>query len=119
MPADCGGRPGGPGACDEGAAGVGMAGCGDRAVVAMVACGGCRGREAEITHQLAGRVEARKVRAATMVTATGHGTPRRAWSASTTGRRHQVCPWSWRACASRARRALWSVTARTYAWKTM
>ena len=61
MPADCGGIPGGPGACDEGAAGVGLAGCGERAVVAMVACGVCRGREAEITHQLAGRIEVREV----------------------------------------------------------
>ena len=34
----------------------------------------------------------RSPRAATVVTATVHGTPRRAWSASTTGASRQVCP---------------------------
>jgi hypothetical protein len=52
-------------------------------------------------------------------TATGHGTPRKACSASPTGYKRQACPCSWRSCSSRWRRAVCSCTAWTYACKTM
>jgi hypothetical protein len=57
--------------------------------------------------------------AATVVTAPGHGTPRRAWRASTTGCTRQEVPGSWRSCASRWRRAVCAVTARPSSWKTI
>jgi hypothetical protein len=57
--------------------------------------------------------------AATGGTATVHGTPRRACSASTTGLRRQDWPCSWRACSRRCSRSVCSLTARTYAWNTM
>jgi hypothetical protein len=40
---------------------VAVAGLGDRSLAAMVAGGVCRGREAEIPHQLAGRIDPREV----------------------------------------------------------
>jgi hypothetical protein len=61
----------------------------------------------------------RSPRAATVVTATVHCTPRRAWSAATTGGTRQGVPCAWRSCARRCRRSVGSLTARTYAWHTM
>jgi len=57
--------------------------------------------------------------AATVVTATGHWTPRQAWSASTTGWTRQGVPWSRRACASRGTRAVGAVTVWTSACTTI
>jgi hypothetical protein len=57
--------------------------------------------------------------AATVVTAPVHGTPRRAWRASTTGRQRPEGTWAWHAGSRRWRRALGSVTARTSAWQTI
>ena len=57
--------------------------------------------------------------AATMVTATVHGTPRRAWRASTTGCKRHVVTCSRRAWSRRPRRSVCSVTVRTYACKTI
>src|SRR5215510_13379747 len=45
----------------------------------------------------------RSPRSATMVTATGNWTPRRAWSASTIGRKRQSCTRSWSAVGPRRR----------------
>jgi len=56
---------------------------------------------------------------ATRVTATVHGTPRRASRASTTGGSRQAWTCSCRACPRRWSRSVCSWTARTYAWKTM
>jgi hypothetical protein len=52
-----------------------------------------------------GSKRGRSPSAATVGTATVHGTPRRAWRASITGAKCQVCPCSWRARASRPSRA--------------
>lgn len=59
--ADVGRIPVGPSAFDQGAARVGVAGLGERSLAAMVSRGGLQGREAEITPQLAGRIEPREV----------------------------------------------------------
>jgi hypothetical protein len=67
---------------------------------------------------LGGSQRVRAPSAATVVPATVHGTPRRAWSASTTGPSRQAVPGAWRACASRSSRAGWSVPARRSAWQT-
>jgi hypothetical protein len=61
----------------------------------------------------------RSPRAATRVTAPGHGTPRRAWRASTPGCKRQDCTGAWRAGARRWRRSGWSFTARTSAGPTI
>jgi hypothetical protein len=53
--------------------------------------------------------------AALMMIATGHGTPRRAWRASTTGGKRHLLTWSWRACARRWSLSACSFTTRTYA----
>jgi hypothetical protein len=50
--------PGGPGPCDEGAARMGLAGCGACSLVPMVSRGVCRGCEAEVAHQLCGLIDA-------------------------------------------------------------
>ena len=51
----------------------------------------------------------RSPRSATVVTAPVHGTPRRAWRASTPGAKRPVCTGSWRACARRRQRSGWAV----------
>ena len=61
-----------------------------RAPVAYAA--GVKPRECMSCLGVANRV--RSPRAAPVVTATVHGTPRRAWSAATTGASRQVCTWS-------------------------
>jgi hypothetical protein len=61
MPADFGRIPVGPGAFDQGTAGVRVAGLGDRSLAAVVSRGVFRGRQTEVAHQLAGLVEAREV----------------------------------------------------------
>jgi hypothetical protein len=61
----------------------------------------------------------RSPRAATGVTAPVHGTSRTAWRASTTGARRHGCTGALRACSRRARRAVWSLTARLYSWNTI
>jgi hypothetical protein len=58
---DLGGIAVSPGTFAEGPARVGMAGFGDRALVAMVSRGIFCGCQAEVTHPLAGRVETGKV----------------------------------------------------------
>ena len=86
----------GPRACDQGTAGMrvaGMrvAGMRDAALATPCTTGGCRRRQAQVTHEQAGvSTRVRSPRAATRVTATVHGPPRRAWRASTTGARRQV-----------------------------
>ena len=60
----------------------------------------------------------RSPRAATVVTATGHCTPRRAWSAATSGPSRQAVTGAWRSWASRWSRSGGSVTARTSAGQT-
>lgn len=57
--------------------------------------------------------------AAPMVRATGQGTPRRACRASPPGCKRHAGTCSWSAGSSRWRRAVCTVTARTYACKTM
>jgi hypothetical protein len=61
----------------------------------------------------------RSPHAAPVVTATVHWPPRKAWSASTTGWKRQVCPCSWSARARRPRRSVCSVTVWTSACQTM
>ena len=60
--------------------------------------------------QSKGPQRVRSPSAATVVTATVHGTPRQAWSASTTGCKRQVCTCSRSACSRRGKRAVCSVT---------
>ena len=57
--------------------------------------------------------------AATMGTATVHGTSRRACSASTTGWKRQEGTGAWSACSRRCSRCVCALTARTYSGKTM
>jgi hypothetical protein len=57
--------------------------------------------------------------AATIVTATGHCTPRSACGASATGGKRHDCTCSWRTWSRRWRRVVCSVTARTYSCKTL
>jgi hypothetical protein len=75
-------------------------------------------RPREFMRCLGGSKRGRSPRAALGVTATVHGTPRRACNASTTGQSRQVGPCARRSWSRRWRRAVWAVTARTESWKT-
>ena len=110
----------GPGPCDQGSTGRALTrvGAGTWAAVRTGAeAAGIRPKPCSRGRGVSPRV--RSPRSATGVTATGHGTPRRAWSASTTGESRQAWTWSWRAGVRRARRAVWSVTARPDACQPM
>jgi len=93
----------------------------------VMAPGGRRAPEAssagtQPTHGLRSRGLAkrgRSPRSATRVTATVHGTPRRACRAATTAGTRQAGTCACSAGASRGRRAGWACTARTYACQTM
>jgi hypothetical protein len=76
-------------------------------------------RPTDVMRSLGVSTRVRSPSSATVVTATVHWTPRRAWRASTTGWRRQALTRSWRAYSRRRRRSVCSVTARTYACKTM
>ena len=103
------GRARGPGAFDQSLAGMGVTGCGHRPLPASLALGYSEGiRPRHVMRALGVSKRVRSPMAATMVTATVHWTPRRAWSASTTGcKRHDVT-WAWRACSRRWSRAVCS-----------
>jgi hypothetical protein len=61
MPTDCGRIPGGPGPCDQGTPGMGMARLGHTALLTPRPTGICRGRAAKIMPELSGVLEARQV----------------------------------------------------------
>jgi hypothetical protein len=60
----------------------------------------------------------RSPRAATLMTAPVHGTPRHAWRAATTGLKCPEVTCSWSACARRAKRSVCALTARLSSGKT-
>ena len=68
---------------------------------------------------LGGSKRVKSPMAATMVTATGKGTPRRAWRALPTGCKRPTCPWAGSACSRRWRRSVASGMARTSSGKTL
>ena len=61
MPTDFGGVAIGPGAFDQGTAGMGVARLGDAALTAPLSTGVFRGGQAQVVHQLSGVVEAGEV----------------------------------------------------------
>src|ERR687892_1170775 len=96
----------GPGALDQDAAGMGVAGLGDAAAADTRAARVLRGHEPKVGHELAGVGETEKSpTSATTVTATIRPTPRIACTASTTGAIDQLDRSSSIWCSRRASRA--------------
>ena len=109
MAADFRGIAKGPGAFAEDASGMDVARVGHRPLAALHSSGVFGGtRPKHCISALGGSHRVRVPMAATRGTATGHGTPHKACRASPTGDKRQAYPGSWRACASRWRRAVCS-----------
>jgi hypothetical protein len=117
---DVGRIPVRPGPLDQDTTRMGMARLGHTALLTPRPTGRFRGCQPELMHELSGCSQrVRAPSAATVVTATVHGTPRRAWRASTTGAKRQVLPCSWSASSRRPRRSVCAVTVRTSSCQTI
>jgi hypothetical protein len=93
MSADFRGIAIGPGAFDQGTVGLALASRGDASLVASLSRRGCRGGEAQGVQQRSPVLTPGEVAACGPGgTAPVYGTPRRAWSASTTGRAARSAP---------------------------
>ena len=104
----------GPGPCDQGLTGLGMAGRRETSLPSALAAGRCRSVRPRSC--LSGRGRSPRVlypRAARSVTAPVHGTPRRACRARPRRDKLPAFTCAWRSCARRWRRAVGAVTAPT------
>lgn len=105
---------------DQRPAGMGVAGLGEASLVVPLAWRVFRGNEAKGVQQLSRVIETGEVPQG------GHRGPSHRELDTTqgpqgfdTGASRQVCPWSVSSYSRRSSRAVCSVTARTYSWKTI
>ena len=116
MPTHVGRLARGPSPVDAGPTGRGLPGRREASRVSALTTRRFRRRQALRPHEWSGGLAAGPVAsAAPVVTAPVNGTPRRAWSASTTGPSRQAVTGAWSAWSSRWRSAVGAETARTEA----